>query len=50
MPCSTYLIPPMSLPSSLPNELPADFRTAESFTSFRKQLKTHLFIVHLDST
>ena len=32
------------------NELPADVRTAESLTSLRKRLKTHLFRVHLDST
>jgi len=31
------------------NELPADVRMAESLTSFRKRLKTHLFRVHLDS-
>ena len=31
------------------NELPADVRIAESFTSFRKRLKTQLFRVHLDS-
>jgi len=31
------------------NELPADIRTAESLTSFRRRLKTHLFRVHVDS-
>ncbi|CAL8275923.1 unnamed protein product [Boreogadus saida] len=31
------------------NELPADVRIAESLTSFRKRLETHLFRVHLDS-
>jgi len=31
------------------NELPAHVRAAESFASFRKRLKTHLFRVHLDS-
>ena len=30
------------------NDLPADVRTAESITCFRKRLKTHLFRVHLD--
>ena len=29
------------------NELPADVRIAESLTSFRKRLKTHLFRVHV---
>jgi len=33
------------------NELPADIKTAELLTSFRKtRLETHLFRVHLDST
>ena len=32
------------------NELPANVKTTESLTSFRKRLKTHLFRVHLDST
>ena len=31
------------------NELPADVRTAESLTSFRKGFNTHLFRVHLHS-
>ncbi|KAK0145530.1 hypothetical protein N1851_015555 [Merluccius polli] len=30
------------------NKLPADVKTAESITCFRKRLKTHLFRVHLD--
>lgn len=31
------------------NELPAVVRTAETLSTFRKRLKTHLFRVHLDS-
>ncbi|KAK0132041.1 hypothetical protein N1851_033159 [Merluccius polli] len=30
------------------NDLPADVRTAQSITCFRKRLKTHLLRVHLD--
>ena len=32
------------------NDLPADVRTAESITCFRKRLKTHLFRIHPSST